>query len=353
MNRNWMAAILISSGSLLVSCSQAPAPWGVHSRVSMNIPHADDAGLLSLCFSSNGKLLATGGFGGPSVWNTARGQRQSLSPPRTIACTAAIFSPNDRLLATLSLDERTLRRVARVWRGTPWKALYTVKGVPAAFSADSRLLVTLDSRPVGVSRTMQLIQVWDMGNGRLTRSIPLDSPGIDSAAFSPDGRLFAVESPAQLALWDAKSWRVLRIVTFEAAGAPRKGSSSHELAFSPDGKLLAAACGKWQVNLWRTEDCAMVRRLRLIPLKGGSGITRVEFSSDGKMLLGVHDGLVTFWNTSSWQQSDLVLSPPPGDAEGREATAALMPGSLMLISADGRAGWLTLTAIEAWSPNQR
>jgi WD domain, G-beta repeat len=112
-------------------------------------------------------------------------------------------------------------------------------------------------------------------------------------AFSPDGKLAAVGADGTVQLLDP--------VAHRAVGAALIASTSpegpaHNLAFSPDGTLLAAAYSDGHVRLW---DLA-TRQAAGAPLPAYAsqvrGATGVAFSPDGKLLAsGDGDGTVRTW----------------------------------------------------------
>lgn len=78
---------------------------------------------------------------------------------------------------------------------------------------------------------------------------PLPYPGarptLGAAAFSPDGRVFAVvEEQESVRLFDLAEWKSLGRLSAPVAG------SINALAFSPDGAQLAAACVRGRMRLW-------------------------------------------------------------------------------------------------------
>jgi WD40 repeat protein len=100
------------------------------------------------------------------------------------------------------------------------------------------------------------------------------------AAVSPDGRALAMPHS------DPNKAKVILLVEVasgrqraELVGAP---PYIEELAFSPDGRLLACGCG-WSDNIVRVWDLAQEGKLHF--LKGHEGsVTSLAFSPDGRLL---------------------------------------------------------------------
>jgi WD40 repeat protein len=115
----------------------------------------------------------------------------------------------------------------------------------------------------------------------------------NDVAFSPGGRILAAASSRGVQLWDVATRRLI--------GRPLHGighADAASVAFSPDGAVLAtgATC---VVRLWHvaTEKQAG-RPLGRLPT-GGRTIDSVAFSPDGRTLAsGSDNGTVRLWNVA-------------------------------------------------------
>jgi WD40 repeat protein len=149
-------------------------------------------------------------------------------------------------------------------RGFDWRYLWTVTRPSELFtltnatswgyalSNDGKTLVGL----VGNSGDTNLdwrLQFWNLPERRRVAELKTDTSWIFNAAFSPDGHTFAMSrfggtgTNSFLQLWDAEARRLVKELPFER---PLLG-----VAFSPDGRILAASGG----NMYVTSSSGEVR----------------------------------------------------------------------------------------------
>jgi WD40 repeat protein len=103
-------------------------------------------------------------------------------------------------------------------------------------------------------------------------------------SFSPDGRRLALSTPEGLQLWDATAGR--EIATLKGERNEYTGHAAQALAFSPDGKTVAAAC-PGHVLVLGVPSWDVLAKLPLPDCNAHA----VAFSPDGKRLAaGVRRG---------------------------------------------------------------
>ena len=107
------------------------------------------------------------------------------------------------------------------------------------------------------------------------------------------------------------------------------------MAFRPDGKLLAIACGDGTVQLWNPVTDRPVATLHATT-SSVYGVPAVAFSPDGKLLVsGGADGYVRAWNPATHQPVGAPLQIGNGPA-GAVFVVAFSPDGKLLASAGAR-----------------
>jgi WD40 repeat protein len=112
-------------------------------------------------------------------------------------------------------------------------------------SPDGRHLATYDNPP------RPGIQLWDTRTGQRRERLLADVDVL-SAAFSPDGRTLAVDTPGGLYFFSVSSWQEVRRAIWADRAQVRR--TSGRMAFAPDADLLAVAGPPYEIQLVRPSD---------------------------------------------------------------------------------------------------
>jgi WD40 repeat protein len=259
-----------------------------------------DGGFYSLAWSSDGKILASGGSGGEILfWDPTTYKRRVLgSHPLSNCVSALAFSPVGRVLASGGKD-------IRLWDVAAGKLLRVIlrggNSVEAlAFSPDGKFLAGDDSGRV---------RIWDTSTGKAVRRMD-EVVGVDALAFSPDGRYLAGGGPDDhTLLWDARTGKLIRSFKGYALGISA-------LAFSPDGSLLVSGggrrgdpyhCNDTAVRLWDVST----GKLRWKFPGDGHSVYSVGFMPGGKTVFA-GASMIRLWDVATGKR----LYARPGHEDG-------------------------------------
>jgi WD40 repeat protein len=285
------------------------------------------ARVTNLCFSANGKLLASSGDDGTArLWDVGDRMELAAFQEGEKAVAGVAFTPDGKILLSLTTANPA---VILAWDVAAEKALGritdahpTAGGEFIAMAPDGSVFATADWDGK--------VKLWDTA----ARTHKADLDGLSRCAtgltFSPDGKYLAAAQTTALAMWvvsRAKSkaapqlpvsfeatsvafspdgaWLAVAqrdykgtMLQFDAAGGePRAGFSppamlGYSVAYSPDGALLAYNGGQDHGVLLDAATGAVRGKLEGVHSSQDRGLA---FSPDGKLLaMGSHDAILVF-----------------------------------------------------------
>ncbi len=279
--RSYINVLALSSDGDTLACGDLNGKielWDLETRTLKSVLEELPGPVKALQFlAGNTKLVGAGrwtwdrGSGKTLLWNLADNTHAPI--------VAALDQTGNELHVAISPNERFL---AAVSANAYWRKK---KEVPA-------------------------IQVWDIATEQRVFTVEKHSHNIETLVFSSDSKTLAIADSANgIQLWDVESRKLLSTIK-----AP---TSSHALAFSPDGSLLASGGTDGTVRFWSVRGDQKVPALRLMSdiisgqrplrtLKGHadhSKFTAITFSPDGKKFASANtDGTVRLLETDSEDQ---------------------------------------------------
>ncbi|MBD2012980.1 serine/threonine protein kinase [Microcoleus sp. FACHB-53] len=208
-----------------------------------------------------------------------------------------------------------------------------------ALSPDSQILIasttnhsTDQSRSSGEQGSIQL---WDLGTGKLLRTIPKSAEDGKFVAISPDGQTLASSANESIKLWDLQTGKLIRTLDTQASGVDA-------LVFSQDGQTLASTGFDGSITLWNRRTGDLIRTL-----EGQIGaLDSISISPDGQTVVsGItrgEQGAIATWNVHTGKLIHTFNPPNPVDK------VAISPDGKTFASSswDSKAGTIKIWNLE-------
>ena len=146
------------------------------------------------------------------------------------------FSPDGQLLATGDVNGQI-----RLWQMPTGTLIWTVKAhnnwIPSvAFSPDSQTLVS--------GSYDQTVKLWDLSSGECIKTYRGHIHGVVSVVFSPDGQIIASGSyDRTIKFWSVKDGNCVQTLSGH-------GDWVNSVVFSADGQILASGSADCTIKLW-------------------------------------------------------------------------------------------------------
>jgi WD40 repeat protein len=293
VGQRFMGNLSVSpDGKLLATCWQSGSNtidlWDADTVKPVHNFIGHRTRVVALAFAKGGQTLFSGSnmnAGNPIYeWDLASCKpTRELGKPPSGGASGLVLSPDRQSLFACGFDlhqfDVATGKEVRAFKG------HTSAIESVSLSADGKTLASACFYD-------HTIRLWDPATGKERLKIELNQDWPCPAVLSPGGEVVVSGGfrDGKLRMWETASGKILREMATPHAPV-------YTIAFSPDGKMLAAAGQSRSVSL---HDPATGKLLHEIPNLTSSWIARLAFSPDGRTLaIGGNDNEVSLWEVMS------------------------------------------------------
>lgn len=250
-------------------------------------------------FSLDGRYVATGCNRSAQIFDVSTGnqvsklQDDSVDKDGDLYIRSVCFSPDGKYLATGAEDKQI-----RVWD-------IQTRTIRHTFSGHEQDIYSLDfarnGKHIASGSGDRTVRVWDVDGGREVLNLSIDD-GVTTVAISPNGEYVAAGSlDKSVRVWDARTG----ILMERLEGVEGHKDSVYSVAFAPNGRSLVSGSLDKTIKMWELGDG---RSMMGGPAARGGKCVRtfeghkdfvlsVALTPDGEWVLsGSKDRGVQFWD---------------------------------------------------------
>jgi WD40 repeat protein len=229
----------------------------------------------SLCTSRSPEPESVCLQGEIRLWNVADGQVVRVwGKEHKAPITEIEFSPDGQMLVSIDVQSQ-----ARLWRVSTGEEVWKLEDVrsPAAFSPKGKVLALNGS--YGVT-------LWSLEDRQVLAVI--ESFAAYDMVFSADGQVLITSNFDEIQFWGITTKKLLRRLTWHT-------DLVLALELSPKGDRLVSGSADRTIKLWRMEDGSLIGSL----FGYTSEVTSVAFSPDDKFVISGGEDGIAVWDVDA------------------------------------------------------
>ncbi len=303
MFKGMMKALLVAmclvgmAGGATAAEVQSKSADEVKAKIFVQLGHSSS--IYSVAYSPDGHIAASGSSDkNIKLWDVASGRELRTLTGHSDVVGSVAFSPDGRTIVSASWDE-----TIKLWEVSSGLELYSVKNPRTAQSMNiprkaifGSVAFSPDGRTIAAGDIFGSLWILDAASGKVLNSwICYDyivnsshSPGINSFAYSSDGRTIVTSGDHDIKVWEASTGRQLRSLSMGA-------DLASTIALSPDGHTLVASRYTKDTTLWDISNMQLMDTLL-----SRVSISAAAFSPDGHSLVTSTTGTgFTLWDVDS------------------------------------------------------
>lgn len=249
--------------------------------------------IFTLCFSDNGRIIATGGRDGTMhLWAAKQGMHLMPLSGHKEQISNIVISPDGMTILSKSTDN-----TVHLWNAITGQLLNTLEGYTKGIYD---ITITPDRNTIASWSSDKTLRLYDYNTGKLHKQHKLNEQhklnGIEGDVrtfyFAPNGNTFITQSIwSGVYLWDLDTGKLINRLS------ERKNYIDY-VHISPNGKTIAAGGDDDIILIWDANTGQLLNTIT--DIKGE--LYQVHYSTDGSIIVSSSSEMTTqLWNPNTGQ----------------------------------------------------